>query len=255
MTGSPGGPRDRDATRPDGTPPSPDTAGQVPATTVAEAEILEVRRGMFGQPDTGDTSGYDGLVRTVAMPAPSERPFGGEFDTVADALTGALARTGTTFGDSVEKTVVDRGEITFYVRRGAIVQTCRALRDDPDLRFELLSGVSGVHFPHDAGRELHAVYHLLSITHNRRVRLEVTAPDADPHIPSVVEVYPTADWHERETWDFFGIVFDGHPALTRIEMPDDWPGHPQRKDYPLGGIDVEYKGAVIHPPDTRRSYT
>jgi NADH-quinone oxidoreductase subunit C len=150
--------------------------------------------------------------------------------------------------------VVDRGEITFYVRRDAIVDVCRALRDHPDLRFELLSGVSGVHFPQDAGRELHAVYHLLSITHNRRVRLEVTAPDADPHIPSVVEVYPTADWHERETWDFFGIVFDGHPALTRIEMPDDWPGHPQRKDYPLGGIDVEYKGAVIPPPDIRRSY-
>jgi NADH-quinone oxidoreductase subunit C len=140
------------------------------------------------------------------------------------------------------------------VRRDAIVDACRAFRDDPDLRFELLSGVSGVHFPQDTGRELHSVYHLLSITHNRRVRLEVTAPDADPHIPSVVEVYPTADWHERETWDFFGIVFDGHPALTRIEMPDDWPGHPQRKDYPLGGIDVEYKGAVIHPPDIRRSY-
>ncbi len=90
---------------------------------------------------------------------------------------------------------------------------------------------------------------------NRRVRLEVSCPDADPHIPSVVSVYPTADWHERETWDFFGIIFDGHPALTRIEMPDDWPGHPQRKDYPLGGIPVEYKGASIPPPDTRRAYS
>ena len=94
-----------------------------------------------------------------------------------------------------------------------------------------------------------------SITHNRRIRLEVTCPDADPHIPSVVEVYPTADWQERETWDFFGIIYDGHPALTRIQMPDDWPGHPQRKDYPLGGIPVEYKGASIPPPDTRRSYS
>ena len=71
----------------------------------------------------------------------------------------------------------------------------------------------------------------------------------------MVEVYPTGDWHERETWDFFGIVFDGHPALTRIEMPDDWPGHPQRKDYPLGGIPVEYKGATIPPPDTREVRT
>jgi NADH-quinone oxidoreductase subunit C len=235
---------------------SPDqhAVGNLPATTAAEPELVEVRRGMFGQQDTGDTSGYDGLVRTVTMPAPAERPFGGEFDVVADALAGALARTGSTFDTAVEKTVVDRDEITFYVRRDAILDTCRILRDDPDLRFELLSGVSGVHYPADAGRELHAVYHLLSITHNRRVRLEVAAPDADPHIPSVVAVYPTADWHERETWDFFGIVFDGHPALTRIEMPDDWPGHPQRKDYPLGGIDVEYKGAVIPPPDTRRSY-
>ena len=85
--------------------------------------------------------------------------------------------------------------------------------------------------------------------------LEVDRPDADPHIPSVVAVYPAADWHERETWDFFGIIFDGHPALTRILMPDDWPGHPQRKDYPLGGIPVEYKGATIPPPDQRRSYS
>jgi NADH-quinone oxidoreductase subunit C len=95
---------------------------------------------------------------------------------------------------------------------------------------------------------------MLSITHNRRLRVEVSVPDADPHIPSLVDVYPANDWHERETWDFFGIVFDGHPALTRIEMPDDWKGHPQRKDYPLGGIPVEYRGATIPPPDERRAY-
>ncbi len=69
------------------------------------------------------------------------------------------------------------------------------------------------------------------------------------------QVYPANDWHERETWDFFGIEFDGHPALTRILIPDDWPGHPQRKDYPLGGIPVKYKGATVPPPDQRRKYT
>jgi NADH-quinone oxidoreductase subunit C len=116
-------------------------------------------------------------------------------------------------------------------------------------------GVNGVHYPSDQGRELHAVYPFLSVTHNRRLRVEVTCPDGDAHIPSIVSVYPANDWHERETYDFFGIVFDGHPALTRIEMPDDWPGHPQRKDYPLGGIPVEYKGAEVPPPDQRRAYT
>jgi NADH-quinone oxidoreductase subunit C len=239
----------------DETSPDRDAVGNVPATTAAEAEIVDVRSGMFGVHGAGDTSGYGGLVATVSMPTPTQRPFGGDFDLVADGLTAALAAASVTFDTAVEKVVVDRGELTFYVRREYIVQVAQSLRDEPDLRFEQCSGVSGVHYPHDAGRELHAVYHLLSITHRRRVRLEVTAPDADPHIPSIVAVYPTADWHERETWDFFGLQFDGHPALARIQMPDDWPGHPQRKDYPLGGIPVEYKGATIPPPDTRRSYS
>jgi NADH-quinone oxidoreductase subunit C len=227
----------------------------VPATRLPEADVVSVRHGMFGGHGPGDTSGYGGLVRTVSMPAPALRPYGGYFDAVADALAAALTGSGAGFDDVVEAVVVDREELTLHVRREHLVAVCQALRDDPDLRFELCASVSGSHFLDERGRELHAVYHLLSITHNRRVRLEVTCPDADPHVPSVVSVYPTADWHERETWDFFGIVFDGHPALTRIQMPDDWPGHPQRKDYPLGGIPVEYKGATIPPPDVRRSYT
>ncbi len=243
------------AIRPDEASPDRPDVANVPATTAPEAELIDVRTGMFGVHGSGDTSGFGGLVRTVAMPPPSERPYGGDFDVVADRLTAALAGDGVPFPTAIEKVVVDRGEMTLHVRRESLLAVVRVMRDDPDLRFELFSGVSGVHYPHDAGRELHAVYHLLSITHNRRIRLEVSAPDADPHIPSVVEVYPSADWHERETWDFFGIQFDGHPALTRIEMPDDWPGHPQRKDYPLGGISVEYKGATIPPPDTRRSYS
>ncbi|WP_084541518.1 NADH-quinone oxidoreductase subunit C [Nocardioides alkalitolerans] len=210
-----------------------------------------VRTGMFGVRGSGDTSGYGGLRRTVTFPGAAQRPYGGWFDAVVDTLA---ARVGAD-GAAIEKVVVDRAELTLHVRRSDLPAVARALRDDPDLRFELLSGVSGVHYPEDTGAELHVVYHLLSMTHNRRLRVEVSCPDADPHVPSVVATYPTADWHERETWDFFGVVFDGHPALTRILMPDDWPGHPQRKDYPLGGIGVEYKGGTIPPPDQRRSYT
>ena len=120
--------------------------------------------------------------------------------------------------------MVDRDELTLHVRRELLPQVAQRLRDEPELRFELCLGVNGVHYPHETGRELHAVYPLQSITHNRGIRLEVSAPDGDPHIPSLFAIYPTNDWHERETYDFFGIIFDGHPSLTRIEMPDDWHG-------------------------------
>ena len=220
----------------------------------APLDVLDVRMGQFGAPGTGDTSGYGRLVTTIVLPGPSARPYGGWFDEVVDILAEVLEESGTAFDTAIESVVVDRGELTLNVAREHILTVCRALRDDQDLRFELSLGVSGAHYPHDAGRELHAVYHLVSVTHSRRLRLEVSVPDGDAHIPSTVAVYPTHDWHERETWDFFGIEFDGHPALARIEMPDDWPGHPQRKDYPLGGIPVEYKGATVPPPDQRRSY-
>jgi len=218
-------------------------------------EVVEVRRGMFGVRGPGDTSGYGGLVSQVVRPGSTPRPYSGYFDDLADALGAALDRSGLKFDDAIEKVIVDRGELTLQVAREHLVSVAGQLRDDDDLRFEMCMGVNGVHYPEDTGRELHAVYPLLSVTHNRRIRLEVSVPDADPHVPSLVGVYPTNDWHERETFDFFGIVFDDHPALTRIEMPDDWPGHPQRKDYPLGGIPVEYKGAQIPPPDQRRTYS
>ena len=223
----------------------------VPAPTGEVRQVGE-RHGMFGVRGTGDTSGYGGLTQAIAFPGDAQRPYGGWYDEVADALESAVRSGGLEVAEP--RVVLHRGEITFHVRREDLVPVMQALRDDERLRFELCSGVSGVHYPGDTGRELHAVYHLLSMSHNRRIRVEVTAPDADPHIPSVVAVYPTCDWHERETFDMFGIVFDGHPALTRILMPDDWPGHPQRKDYPLGGIPVEYKGGTIAPPDQRRSY-
>ena len=221
---------------------------------VSELDVVGVRRGSFQVSGSGDTSGFGGLVSPIVMPAPTERPYGGGFDELADEIELALADRNLPVSSVIDKVVVDRDEITFFVLAEYIVDFARMLRDEPGLRFEMCLGVNGVHYPEDQGRELHAVYPFLSITHNRRIRVEVTAPDANPHIPSIVGIYPSNDWHERETWDFFGIVFDGHPGLTRIEMPDDWAGHPQRKDYPLGGIPVEYKGATIPAPDNRRAY-
>jgi NADH-quinone oxidoreductase subunit C len=222
--------------------------GPEPWSPGAELPIVDVREGMFGVRGSGDTSGFGGLERPVVMPGASQPPFGSWFDDVHRVISDGVA-------GAIEYTVVDRGEVTFYVPRERLLDVATHLRNHAELRFEFCSSVSGVHFPRETGRELHVAYHLLSMTHNRRIRVEVTAPDADPHVPSVVSIYPTADWHERETYDMFGIVFDGHPALTRILMPDDWQGHPQRKDYPLGGIPVEYKGGTIPAPDQRRSYS
>lgn len=174
------------------------------------------------------------------------------FKDCLEYLREDLEKMGLDSQEVIEKTVEHAGELTIFVNRQYIKQVCQALRDDQDLRFEMCFGVSGVHYPDDEGAQLHACYHLMSITHQRQLRLEVTCPDEDPHIPSVVDIYPGNNWHERETWDLMGIVFDGHPSLTRTAMPDDWIGHPQRKDYELGGINVEYKGARIPPVDKRR---
>ena len=234
------------------TPSEPPVEANGLPARVGEPRLAKT--GMFGVSGTPDTSGYGRLQVRKSPLFSSPRPYGGYFDAVADALAETLEADGIGFDDAVERVVVEHGELTFFIRRERLAQVAEKFLHDPKLRFEVFSGVSGVHYPDEPGRELSAVYHLVSITHNRRVRLEVRAPDADPHVPSLCGTYPAANWHERETWDFFGIVFDGHPALTRIEMPDDWQGHPQRKDYPLGGIPVEYRGTKVPPPDERRSY-
>ncbi len=211
------------------------------------------RPGMFGVTGSGDTSGFSGLQREPWVELPAERPYGGYFDEVMDAFAEAYPE----YQAAIEKVTMHRGELTVHLRREHVARVCQVFRDDPALRFELLSSVHGVDYLARDGADgprLHAVYQLTSMTFRRRIRLEVGVTTADPHIPSVTAVYPTADWQEREAWDLHGIIFDGHPALTRIMMPDDWDGHPQRKDYPLGGVPVDYKGATIPPPDERRAY-
>jgi NADH-quinone oxidoreductase subunit C len=149
--------------------------------------------------------------------------------------------------------IVDRGELTIHIAPDRVADVCKTMRDDESLRFELCNSVSGVDYP-DQRNRLHVVYHLTSMTYRRRVRLETAVGLDHPVVQSATAIYPTADWQEREAYDMFGVVFEGHPHLTRILMPDDWEGFPQRKDYPLGGIAVEYKGAHIPPPDERRAY-
>lgn len=121
--------------------------GAAPDRRDASGEVIGVRKGMFGANNGGDTSGYGGLVRTVALPGATNRPYGGWFDEVADELEGALEEQGLVPGNAIEKTVVDRGELTFHIDREHLPTVARTLRDDPALRFELCTGVSAVHFP------------------------------------------------------------------------------------------------------------
>jgi NADH-quinone oxidoreductase subunit C len=126
-----------------------------------------------------------------------------------------------------------------YVPAERIVEICTFLRDDPELDFALLSWVGGVDLlPRDPRFEV--VYSLLSLTAKLRFMLKVRLGEENPRIPSVVSVWPTANWHEREAYDFYGIEFTGHPDLTRILLPEDWIGWPLRKDSPLGYEEVAF---------------
>jgi NADH-quinone oxidoreductase subunit C len=146
--------------------------------------------------------------------------------------------------------LVARDEVIATIDRGDVLNALAFLRDEPDLVLGFLSSVTATDHPGDDPR-FWVVYELWSMTHHHRARVKVGLPENDPHVPSVTGMFPTADWHERETFDFYGIVFDGHPNLTRILLPDDWEGYPLRKDEELGGVNTRYHGAFIPPVDQR----
>ena len=146
-------------------------------------------------------------------------------------------------------------DATLYVPRDRVVDVCTFLRDDPDLAFTLLASIAGVDYlPREPRFEV--VYHLLSIPHNLRYVIKVQVSESDLRVPTVTGVWATADWHERETWDFYGIAFDGHPDLTRILLPDDWVGWPLRKDSPLGYQEVSFThntpNRTVPDPDLKK---
>jgi NADH-quinone oxidoreductase subunit C len=130
-------------------------------------------------------------------------------------------------------------DLTLFLPAARIVEVCTFLRDDPEMDFAMLSWVGGADYLPRSPR-FEVIYHLLSLSHECRFVLKVELTDEQPKLPTVVGVWPTADWHERETYDFYGIVFEGHPDLTRILLPDEWVGWPLRKDSPLGYQEVAF---------------
>jgi NADH-quinone oxidoreductase subunit C len=140
------------------------------------------------------------------------------------------------FPEEVLEVLEFRGETTVVVKPEKIVDICRTLRDDHNTGFKYLSMIAGLDFLPQSPR-FGVVYNLYSHKHHARLTLKaMLASDTGPVIDSVVKVWNTANWHEREVYDMMGIRFQGHPDLRRILMPGDWVGHPQRKDYPLKGM-------------------
>jgi NADH-quinone oxidoreductase subunit C len=146
--------------------------------------------------------------------------------------------------------VVARGEVTLLVAREELLDLLGSARDDAELSFDFLSSVSATDWPGKDPR-FWVIYELRSMEHHHRLRVKVGLREGDAHLPSVTSMFPTANWHERETFDLFGIVFDGHPDLTRILLPEGWEGHPLLKTEELGGVNTRYQGAFIPPVDTR----
>jgi NADH-quinone oxidoreductase subunit C len=145
---------------------------------------------------------------------------------------------------------VARDEVTVIVAADHVLPTLAWLRDE--LGFDLLMSVTATDWPSTEPRYWVA-YELRSLEQRRRIRVKVGLPSEDPHLPSATSLFPGANFHERETFDFYGIVFDGHPDMTRILLPDDWEGYPLRKTEELGGVNTQYHGAFIPPVDRRSS--
>jgi NADH-quinone oxidoreductase subunit C len=136
--------------------------------------------------------------------------------------------------DAIQSIGTFRDETWIVVARERLLDVCKFLKEDPELAFDFLSFVCGVDY-YPSQPRFEVVYQLYSTKHHHRFRVKTKVPEDDPKVPSVVTIWPTADWHERETYDLFGIEFQGHPDLRRILLPADWVGHPLRKDYPLRG--------------------
>jgi len=171
------------------------------------------------------------------------------------------------FGELITDTRIAHGELTVEIKREQLSGVCRLLRDHPRLAFEQLIDLCGVDYldyrkeaAPDAARAANArprfavVYHLMSIRHNHRLRLRVFLDDEMPLVASVTDIWAAADWFEREAFDLFGIVFEGHPDLRRILTDYGFIGHPFRKDFPLiGQVEMRYdedKQRVIYQPVT-----
>lgn len=178
-------------------------------------------------------TGPNPTMRTVPIES------SGAYTLIPDIIERALEKLQAQFPDTSFEARRFRNELTIYVPAAQIVEVCTFLRDDAELRFNYLSDLTGNDWP-DRDPRFEVIYHLYSMEHFKRLRLKVRVVEEDPRVPSVTGVWSTANWHEREVFDMFGIVFENHPDLRRILMPVEWVGHPLRQDYEIGWEEPEF---------------
>ncbi|MBI4689679.1 MAG: NADH-quinone oxidoreductase subunit C [Nitrospirae bacterium] len=135
-----------------------------------------------------------------------------------------------------------RGQVSATLKKDRILEICRYLHDEPELYFDYLIDVCGVDCLGKKEKRFEVVYHLYSIKHRHAIRLKAEVEEKDASIDSVMPVWVGVNWHERECFDMYGIIFKGHPDLRRILLPEDWEGYPLRKDYPVMGPEKEWSG-------------
>jgi NADH-quinone oxidoreductase subunit C len=174
---------------------------------------------MTGQKD--ETNVADQTTSSETNPTPSP-------------LVAALQRE---YSSLVTEIIEAFGEVTAVVPREHILEICASLKNNPDIRFDFLADLCGADRGVEEEPRFEVNYHLFSTKKYHRLRLKVLLNEENAHVPSVTSVWRTANWHERETFDLFGVIFDGHPDLRRILLPDDWQGFSLRKDFPLRGYE------------------
>jgi NADH-quinone oxidoreductase subunit C len=187
-------------------------------------------------------------AKAEAKPAPPKAPAGHKpappvkkgpsvtFEIADDPLIDKIREK---FGDAITEAVATFGQQIVRVKKDSFIDLCRFLQTDEDALFDLCSDLTALHWPERKGEEFDIVLQLYSTQKNRRLRIKVSVAEGES-CPTVTRLWSGADWMEREAFDMFGIHFDGHPDLRRILLPQDWPGHPLRKDYPVEYRDNEW---------------
>ena len=243
------GAQDKGAQAPEdaGTPKTPPPPAEKPAPPKAAPAA--------GTQDTAQGGEEAGAPKPAAPPAaekpapPKAAPAAGHkpappakkgpvitVDITGDALIDSIRER---FGEAITEADATLGQQILRVKKESYVELCNYLHDNEDALFDMCTDLTAVHWPERSGQEFEVVILLYSVPKNRRLRVKVSLADGEA-CPSVTPIWAGADWMEREVFDMFGIRFDGHPDLRRILLPEDWPGHPLRKEYPIEYRDNEW---------------